>query len=486
MSLQIDFGSRTFMLATSVLLLALLAGCSRAGLASNVTDHEWRYETIWTITDRQNVSPDALRTYAELNASSRDPRTLTYVGLLFAFVQEDWRDRKRGFEILDVACQAGEQRACRTFGRSLLFDRYPYRRDSLALELLDESCRADIYLACQDLAVVYAGSAERFAAELDADAPDPAAVDLIAEYKNIALNYADLACRNRQEPNCVHAAFAVRHHRTEDSALIVEAACADGHAFACNFSAHMLREAAETEQDLIGALRLYAQNCETKFATSCDYLFWIMGRDNFFPETYAEAERAARELCMSGNAALCDRMAHYYNNEQVRAPEFAFQMTEAGCRAGDDSLCKWMAEKFAAGDGVERSVAKASAAFEALCQRGDEFACREVARLQPNFDTLEGAEQRGSGCRKGFLQDCRSLAWQLATGDDVVVDRVRATALFQESCDSGLAISCVDLGSLHHWAKFGFPKDMDRAKHYYEKACELKSEHGCELLLDLY
>ena len=49
----------------------------------------------------------------------------------------------------------------------------------------------------------------------------------------------------------------------------------------------------------------------------------------------------------------------------------------------------------------------------------------------------------------------------------------------QKQCESGNGVSCNDLGVLYAKGQ-GVKQDYFQAKKYYEKACDLKVQKGCE------
>jgi hypothetical protein len=84
------------------------------------------------------------------------------------------------------------------------------------------------------------------------------------------------------------------------------------------------------------------------------------------------------------------------------------------------------------------------------------------------------------------MNGCTGLGFIYLNGDGIAKDAVRAAAFLTKSCDAGEPIACSSLGSLYQSGEKGIPKDKDKAKQLYGKACSLGNQQSCDLLKKLH
>ena len=58
-------------------------------------------------------------------------------------------------------------------------------------------------------------------------------------------------------------------------------------------------------------------------------------------------------------------------------------------------------------------------------------------------------------------------------------DYAKSAVLYQKTCDSGDAIGCNNLGLAYQYGH-GMKQNMNKANELYGKACNLKSQSGCD------
>ncbi|MGM0534049.1 MAG: tetratricopeptide repeat protein [Campylobacterota bacterium] len=63
-------------------------------------------------------------------------------------------------------------------------------------------------------------------------------------------------------------------------------------------------------------------------------------------------------------------------------------------------------------------------------------------------------------------------------------DFAHAVRVWKESCNSGEAKSCNILALMHDNGEY-FDQDRTKARHYYQKACDLGDSVGCEFVKKL-
>lgn len=453
---------RTALLCWSLIGMGTLIACSASGYAGDVTETEWNNRTIWQILDRQDPAPADLQHYIDENQFSENRRTAAYVALVQLFGPAHVRNVEQGATQLAHACDKGEPRACRPIGRQAITSTNPQYRAQGA-DMLDAACSAGILMACQDLAVTLA---QGYRLPFNGDR---------------AVIYAEKSCRAPLEEHCVYSAASVQYIKTEFARAIFEESCKSGTLIGCQKLAKFHLDETIDQLDVPLSLSLLDSNCSTGYAESCESLFYHLSVQEDQTQRYVESEAIAQGLCHEGQEHMCTRMASYYSDEVMQKPKLSFEMSKRGCELGEEHACKWLGQKYLAGNGTPKDLAKAKAVFDAFCASGDKGSCHVAAQALEGTETLSPTERSATQCESGYADACRNAAWAYATGKDVQKDLARAVTLFETGCDKGLAISCIDLASLYDYAQFDMPEDKPRAQILYGKACRLGEQQGCRL-----
>lgn len=84
------------------------------------------------------------------------------------------------------------------------------------------------------------------------------------------------------------------------------------------------------------------------------------------------------------------------------------------------------------------------------------------------------------GCESGGLYSCDALGWAHEYGaESATKDALKACRYYQQGCENGASLSCSNLGGCYYFG-FGFEQDQMRGLGYFEKACSLGFDRGCE------
>ena len=208
----------------------------------------------------------------------------------------------------------------------------------------------------------------------------------------------------------------------------------------------------------------------------------MMSNGDDLDRRFPESELMAQDFCKAGVRGTCANLMHYYAAPDTLNPEAAFEMVKGGCDMGETNFCYWLGDRYIRGDGTDVNPAKAKVIFKRLCTEQYRDSCRRVVALGKTFDTMSKTNVSGAVCQQGDTKYCRVMAWNYVNGDGVAVDIDAAIKLFEQSCDEGLGISCVDLGSLYDFAMYGVAEDKAKAKALYQKGCDLGEYMGCRQL----
>lgn len=84
------------------------------------------------------------------------------------------------------------------------------------------------------------------------------------------------------------------------------------------------------------------------------------------------------------------------------------------------------------------------------------------------------------GCKNGGQYSCDALGWAHEYGAETATkDPLKACRYYQQGCENGASLSCSNLGGCYYFG-FGFAQDQARGLGYFEKACSMGYEYGCE------
>ncbi len=193
-------------------------------------------------------------------------------------------------------------------------------------------------------------------------------------------------------------------------------------------------------------------------------------------------QNTSEQLCFNGHARMCYRLVRHINGPTGSDPQRTFPIKRQGCKLGNEHVCRWLADAYLEGLGVEADKSKAIEVHEHLCETGSQGAknisCRELMTLSDENKMLSKAEQDEKICRSGEYITCRMLAWDYAYGQTVEKDKEKSLELFEYGCSNNDPFSCMDIATLYSYPKHGFELDMNKAEQYRVRACNLGSL-GC-------
>ncbi len=180
-----------------------------------------------------------------------------------------------------------------------------------------------------------------------------------------------------------------------------------------------------------------------------------------------EATRA-RKSCMGGDHYDCAVLAYIMEKGMgvVGNPSDVVDIYRFTCEAGVGAGCAGLGFMYDTGKGVAKDTSQAFRHYNTGCQKGSPRACVNLSITYNQGD--------------GVAKNC-DAAWKLMQRAVVEIKPTRAhgrarqgyamhgVAQYYERGGNG---GCSDL----------FPKDEDKARYYYQKACSLGEERGCQEL----
>lgn len=156
------------------------------------------------------------------------------------------------------------------------------------------------------------------------------------------------------------------------------------------------------------------------------------------------------------------------------------------CRAGKASKCEDLADRYLAGDGVDKNEAKHLELLTKACDLKSSRACNNVGTSWS--DGKNGATDKDHAKARKFYDKacamknglgCFNLGNVYRLAEGVPEDLKLALANFKKSCDLDEAKGCTEQGIMYFEGK-AVPKNVKKAVELLEKACRLKSEAACK------
>lgn len=86
---------------------------------------------------------------------------------------------------------------------------------------------------------------------------------------------------------------------------------------------------------------------------------------------------------------------------------------------------------------------------------------------------------------RGYKESCYNLGLLLDNGLGGDKDEAMALLLWEDSCKKGLGLACHNIAASYKQGIY-YNKDIQKARGYYQKACELEHSKSCFVLANPY
>jgi uncharacterized protein len=168
------------------------------------------------------------------------------------------------------------------------------------------------------------------------------------------------------------------------------------------------------------------------------------------------------------------------------------QECAALCDQGDGDACDDLGVAYGLGQGgLERDVAKAEALFIKACGLKDPQGCFNAGVLfhdgdATTIDRAKAIELSKQGCSLKDARCCNFAGAFIANGTGVDADPA-ALPFFEKACEARSEYGCQNLGRAYRDGMLGVTVDVAKALGFFEKACELRQGDSCNdlaVLLD--
>lgn len=201
-------------------------------------------------------------------------------------------------------------------------------------------------------------------------------------------------------------------------------------------------------QDADEAVNSFSKACSLSDEYSCNSLGTIY-QDK---ENFKTANRYYEKSCTLGLAEGCFNQASLlylkdYGKKLIADYPKAAALYRRSCDLGFDYGCLNLGYMYSNGHGVDKDQKKAFEIYDRLCQKDNAIACGNLGKAYIN-------------------------------GEGITINKAYGLTLERRACEGGDASACIDLGG------FSLQKSRtDEALYFYERACELGSQEGCQLFL---
>ncbi len=206
-------------------------------------------------------------------------------------------------------------------------------------------------------------------------------------------------------------------------------------------------------------------------------------------EGYGLLEAVLRQCSETTNGASCMSAGLAISE---RNPVHANALLERSCELGFEPGCAELIRRLSMGSvnnpETPRDLTRALALLGGHCAEVVHRSPCDSLRTQPLWN-VPSIHRARVDCAKGSADACLALGRTFSGGPGVSLseaDWQEAAASLQRSCEVEDPRGCYELGELLQ-AGQGQPKDLDRARAAFARACDAGSSDGCERheLLDL-
>lgn len=153
---------------------------------------------------------------------------------------------------------------------------------------------------------------------------------------------------------------------------------------------------------------------------------------------------------------------------------------EKKCEKGDMEACATIGGAYLLGKGGKtKDEKKGVELLKKACDGGSAFGCEIYGRALEQgrgvtADPAAAITYWQKACDGGAGGGCRSLALKKETSDPARIP------LLEKACEKDDNLGCMGLGAAYLHGNQGAPKDLEKAKQYMKKACDLGAKSACD------
>lgn len=387
----------------------------------------------------------------------------------------------------DAACQSGDAAGCAALGQAYAYGSGRPQVRQIAEIVLRRACTAGSGNGCTGLGDLVRGR--------DDDVSWPEAVEAFeracalgegqtcrnladwladtedAEDRAMAARLAISACKLGVPAGCQYpppSRALVERQLLKD--------CDSGTGESCRTLAAGLLEDGRSERDRTRGLGLLDRQCRGKDAAAC-----AVAADVWRAAEQGDGPRTSEYLalgCTAGDNPVCAALGKAAFGKTPPDRTAAIGFFERAC-ALDPGAC------------LQASDLREEPLLTARCESGEQNACVTLGEMLYRWDGVLLDRERAiavleATCQAGTLGACRSAAEYIQMGSieqDHSIKAQRALALLTRGCDGGNREACERLADQLEFGQF-LPRDIDRALSLYVPQCDDERSSACDKLVE--
>jgi len=271
--------------------------------------------------------------------------------------------------------------------------------------------------------------------------------------------------------------------RTAEEVVDMQHRCSEARWADCVYAATMYLRGCGVAADRVKAEALFQRSCGFGSSLGCA-MAGVLTKD--FERGIALLE----EPCALGYLAACGNLGIKLFNRGKRADVArATELLDKACREEHVYYCgalgklviKWK---------IEPRFAATQTLLEHACKERDLESCYmlAIALEDGSLGTVDydrAAALNWATCHQlDHLPSCNSLGYMLVLGRGYEKDPLKGAMLFYVACNRGYGPACDSMGEATEKG-WGGPASPSKALPFYDRGCELGSEHGCKRAKEL-
>jgi uncharacterized protein len=315
------------------------------------------------------------------------------------------------------------------------------------------------------------------------------------------LDYLNKACGLGDEFSCFMPRMAFDINSDKEQAIeVAQEYCELNNSLACYMLASLHAVWATETSEVV--IELFEKSCDLENSVACTVLaaLYLTGGEEHFradvnvPLSLEFLERACElqtftsfedELFFTeGNSACAEYARIFIDGEHVVADFLAAtELLFSSCNDGDRTSCRELGNLYSfGGAGLPQDVLRAKALYEHSCEMGDSDGCFRLA-MHFEFDSEE--TYRINYASAAYLKACElSDSGHLCLrAAEIIASRnpFDAKVAYEVGCSKQYQAveNCLSLGELYELG-LGVRKNLSSAIEFYGRACDLRSQTGCE------
>jgi len=247
-----------------------------------------------------------------------------------------------------------------------------------------------------------------------------------------------------------------------------------------------------TSQNYEEAIEYYKRSCELKDGKGCNNLAYMLNRGEGIKQNNWTAIRLYKKACKLKEMEACYNVGSmYYHGEGTKKNYYnAVYYFQKSCDNGIGAGCNDLGYMYEHGKYVRANIQEAMSQYFDACDMGEASGCNNLGHLKEKKGNTVSAKQfYKKACMLGDNQSCNKLEDVLGSRIYEIKDEValeEASNACNRSTQGGTMCYRVGLYYEKVYKKTDDKDDQNKARDFFEKACNRQQSQSCKHLGDLY